>query len=213
MERRGENPRGPTQGRSRTTCFSGRLSLLAGGGKGTGTPLQPHILSAYTLQEFAAGPHKIFSNRRTAESRPTGYRKWMRRGPQGAGVSVFIADDSEAVVERLAELLRDVPRAKLLGSAGDVDSAAESILRLNPEVVILDLHMPGGSGFDMLAKVKELKPLTKIIVLTNFPFPAYRDKCLKAGADFFLDKSTDFEKIPGIIGRLGRTPHDLGNPR
>jgi DNA-binding NarL/FixJ family response regulator len=152
-------------------------------------------LSANTLQAFPSRPHKNFSSQRTGAPHQVAYGREMGRGSRRNNLKVFIVDDSGIVVERLAELLKDIPGAKLVGSAGNAVESADSILRLNPDVIILDLQMPGGSGFEVLKKVKKVRPLVKVIVLTNFPFPVYRDRCLEGGADFFLDKSAYFDKF------------------
>lgn len=117
-------------------------------------------------------------------------------------MKVFITDDSSIVVERLADLLGQIRGLELVGHAGDVPQAAQLIQKLNPDVIILDLQLPNGSGLDVLKVVKRNSPQTCVIVFTNFPYPQYRKRCLDAGANFFLDKSSDFDKIPAILGQL-----------
>jgi len=115
---------------------------------------------------------------------------------------VFIADDSTAVVERLADLLQDVPGAQLVGQAGDVPEAVRSIQKAKPDALILDLQMPGGSGLDVLRAIRTEHPRLYVLICTNYPYPQFREKCLNAGANVFLDKSTEFEKIPDILRGL-----------
>ena len=115
---------------------------------------------------------------------------------------VFIADDSFIVVERLVDILRQIRGIEVIGCASDGPRAAQSIERLDPDAVILDLQMREGSGLDVLRAVKKNSPTTTVIVLTNFTYPQYRKRCLDAGADLFLDKSTDFQKLPQILGEL-----------
>ena len=71
-------------------------------------------------------------------------------------------------------------------------------------MVILDIRMPGGSGIDVLKRVKQGEVTPMVIILTNYPYPGYRQKCLQAGADFFLDKSTEFDQIPKLFEQLKR---------
>ncbi|OLD80862.1 MAG: hypothetical protein AUF67_10425 [Acidobacteria bacterium 13_1_20CM_58_21] len=118
---------------------------------------------------------------------------------------VLIADDSPAVVERLADLLRDVPGVELAGQAGDVPEAIHCIQRLKPDAVILDLQMPGGSALDVLRAVRPDQPSLRVLICTNYPYDQYRAECLAAGANYFLDKSAEFEKIPGILSELIKT--------
>ena len=115
---------------------------------------------------------------------------------------VFIVDDSKAFVERLADLLDEVPGVELAGRANDVPGAIHSILRTNPDAIILDLQMPGGSGLEVLRTVRQSRPSLRVLVCTNYPYSQYREECLAAGANFFLDKSAEFEKIPDILRDL-----------
>jgi DNA-binding NarL/FixJ family response regulator len=118
-------------------------------------------------------------------------------------MKVFIADDSKAVVERLAELLgEEVPGAELVGHAGDAPEAVRGIQEMKPDALILDLQMPGGSGLDVLRAIRTDYPHLHVLICTNYPYPRYREECLIAGADFFLDKSAEFEKIPAILREL-----------
>jgi DNA-binding NarL/FixJ family response regulator len=59
--------------------------------------------------------------------------------------------------------------------------------------------MPDGSGIDVLQNIKQGEAAPIVIILTNYPFPGYRQKCMQAGADFFLDKSTEFDQIPKLF--------------
>ena len=117
-------------------------------------------------------------------------------------VRVFIADDSRAVVERLVDLLEDVPGAELVGQAGDVPEAVQRIQKIKPDALILDLQMPGGSGLDVLRAIRSEYPRLCVLICTNYPYPQFREQCLSAGANFFLDKSKEFEKIPAILRGL-----------
>jgi DNA-binding NarL/FixJ family response regulator len=119
-------------------------------------------------------------------------------------MKVFIVDDSRIVVERLAALLEEVPGARLVGQAGDVRAAVNGIHKTKPDAVILDLHMPGGSGLDVLRAIRADHPDVYVLICTNFPYPEYREECLAAGANLFLDKSADFEKIPAILRDLAQ---------
>jgi DNA-binding NarL/FixJ family response regulator len=121
---------------------------------------------------------------------------------KAARMKVFIVDDSSAIVERLTLLLDDVPGVELVGHASDVSQAVQRIQEAMPDAVVLDLHMPGGTGLDVLRAVRPLQPALRVLICTNYPDSEYRQKCMSAGADYFLDKSTEFEKIPAILHKL-----------
>ncbi|PYT96983.1 MAG: response regulator [Acidobacteria bacterium] len=118
---------------------------------------------------------------------------------------VFITDDSKIVVERMADLLKDVAGVEVVGQAGNALDAILSIQQTNPDAVILDLQMPGGSGLDVLRAIRRGHPGLQVLICTNYPYPQYRCECLAAGANYFLDKSADFDKIPTIFRQLIRS--------
>ncbi len=124
-------------------------------------------------------------------------------------MKVFIADDSKIVVDRLADLLRDVRGVEVAGQAGDALEAVRCIRQVNPDAVILDLQMPGGSGLDVLRAIRPDHPGLYVLICTNYAYPQFREECLSAGANYFLDKSTEFEKIPdilrGLLGKVSKT--------
>jgi DNA-binding NarL/FixJ family response regulator len=117
-------------------------------------------------------------------------------------MKVFIADDSQVLRERLHEMLSELPGVEIMGYAQDVPEALTSIKALKPDVVILDIRMPGGSGVDVLQDIKKEEKTPMVIVLTNYPYPQYRKKCMELGADFFFDKSAEFEKVTAIFKQL-----------
>ena len=117
-------------------------------------------------------------------------------------MQVFIADDSAAICERLITVITETPGVELAGQARDTTEATRLILKLRPDIVILDVRMPPGSGVDVLQTIKRLDTPPKVIVLTNYPYPQYRKRCMDAGADYFLDKSAEFEKLEPLLKRI-----------
>jgi DNA-binding NarL/FixJ family response regulator len=115
---------------------------------------------------------------------------------------VFIADDSDPVRERLIALLSEIGGAEVIGEARNYDEAVEGIRSLKPHVVILDIQMPGGSGIDVLKEIKQDSRPPVVLMLTNHASPQYRKKCAEWGADFFLDKSRQFESLAPIFINL-----------
>jgi DNA-binding NarL/FixJ family response regulator len=120
-------------------------------------------------------------------------------------MKVFIADDSALLRERLVALICDLEGMEVVGQAGDAAEALEAIRRLKPDVAVLDIRMPGGNGIQVLEAVKRQPAPPLVIMLTGFAYPQYRRKCLAAGADYFLDKTTEFERVAEVLRQLRET--------
>jgi DNA-binding NarL/FixJ family response regulator len=121
---------------------------------------------------------------------------------------VFIVDDSAIVRERLITLLAEVPNVTIAGEAEMARDAIAGIQHQRPDIVVLDISMPGGSGIQVLETVKKSQPAPVVIMLTNFDHPQYRQRCMQLGADHFLDKSSNFERVIEIV----RDFHPQGCP-
>ena len=117
-------------------------------------------------------------------------------------LKVFISDDSATVREHLVTVALDLPEIAVVGQAQDVPGSLAAIRQTRPDVVILDIRMPGGNGIKVLREVKKLNPAPRVIMFTNYAYAQYRKKCEEAGADFFLDKSTEFDKLPQVLEQV-----------
>jgi two-component system response regulator DevR len=115
---------------------------------------------------------------------------------------VFVVDDSALLREQVIGMLSEIVGIEIVGQAQYPLEAFQAICMLKPDVVILDIHLVGGSGIDVLQKIKRLDPAPIVIMLTNSPTPPYRRRCTMAGADFFLDKSSEFANVKAIIESL-----------
>lgn len=112
---------------------------------------------------------------------------------------VLIVDDSEQIRERLAALLAESTQIRIVGQAGDGMEALDAVQRLKPDTVILDIRLPGGSGIELLKEIKTRYPEMTVIMLTNYDYAFYRRQCQLLGADYFLNKTLEFEKIVDTI--------------
>lgn len=124
---------------------------------------------------------------------------------------VLIVDDSILLRERLTAMISELPGIEVIGQAENAEKAINSIRILKPDVAILDIRMPGGSGFEVLENIKNEKSTPLIIVLTNYPYPQYRKKCMDSGADFFFDKSTEFQKVIEVLKKFIKESDAKGN--
>ena len=115
---------------------------------------------------------------------------------------VFIVDDSPVVRERLTGMINELAAMQVVGHAEIAFEAIHSIRRLKPDVVVLDISMPGGSGMYVLETIKRERPCPLVIMLTNFAHEQYRKKCLQLGADHFFDKTTEFDRVIEVLRQL-----------
>jgi DNA-binding NarL/FixJ family response regulator len=126
-------------------------------------------------------------------------------------IKAFIVDDSVIVREHLVTMLTELVAVDIVGQADSVHEAIKGILTLQPDVVILDIRLLDGSGIDVLRAIKQNGSAPVVIVLTNYPYLAYRQTCLQAGADFFLDKSTEFDQIPDLFEQYKKDSVESGS--
>ena len=117
-------------------------------------------------------------------------------------LKVFIVEDSASIRERLTELMGEIDGAAVVGFADTPSDAIAGILNTRPDCVVLDYQLAGGTGVDVLHAVHPKAPSVVFVVLTNHANPQYRRLCLEAGASWFLDKSTEFRKIKGVVAGL-----------
>lgn len=118
-------------------------------------------------------------------------------------MKVFIADDSEILRELLVEKLSQLPNVNIVGEAKDVATAIQMIDRIEFNLAIYDIHMPNGSGIDLMKLTKKKYPTTKIIMMTNYSIGDYKKRSLEAGANYFFDKS-DLNAMIILIENLSK---------
>jgi DNA-binding NarL/FixJ family response regulator len=117
-------------------------------------------------------------------------------------LKVFISDDSATIRKHLVTMALDLPGMDMVGQAEDAPGSLAAIRQTRPDVVILDIRMPGGNGIEVLREVKKMNPAPRVIMFTNYAHAQYREKCVEAGADFFLDKSAEFDKLPQALEQV-----------
>ncbi len=117
-------------------------------------------------------------------------------------MKIFIVEDSALVRGRIIVMLSNMPGIRICGIAGTPEDAVRSINTLNPDVAVVDLKLYGGTGLDVIRNIRKENKQVVIIVLTNYAYPQYREKCVELGADYFFDKSVEFEKAIDTIVSL-----------
>lgn len=114
-------------------------------------------------------------------------------------MQVFLVEDSPLVRDRLIAMLGSLPGTQVLGHASDAEGAIREILAAKPDVVVLDLALAAGSGFDVLRAVHPAAPQIDFYMLSNFASYPYRQLADKLGARGFFDKTREFERVRDVI--------------
>lgn len=123
-----------------------------------------------------------------------------------APLRVFVAEDSQPIRERLALMLAESGAAES-GHAAGVEAAIRGILEQRPELVILDVQLVDGTGFDVLRAVRDQAPEVDIYLFSNFAAYPYRQLAERLGARGFFDKSTEFGLLRDVVARRAATRH------
>ncbi len=109
-------------------------------------------------------------------------------GRDGGIIRVFLVDDHEVVRRGVAEVLEDDPHLVVAGEAGSVAEALARVPAVRPDVVVLDMRLPDGSGADLCRSLRRRMPELPCLVLTSFTEPEAREAAVLAGATGFLLK-------------------------
>ena len=129
-------------------------------------------------------------------------------------VKVVIADDHEVVRRGLVSLLSG-SEVKIVGEAANGEDACRTVRKLKPDVVLLDIRMPGKDGLSALEKIRSEMPGVRVVMLSTFDNPTYIARAVAAGAhDYILKGSSRAEIIAAITGAAaGQLPARAGELR
>jgi two-component system response regulator DevR len=117
-------------------------------------------------------------------------------------LTVYIVDDSVMMRERLVDLVSNIVGVEVTGQSGNPFVALKSIKKDHPDIVILDIRLPGISGIDVLKDIKREPQAPIVIMITNYPYRQYRQGCMAAGADYFFSKINEFEMIRDTLNSI-----------
>nr|BEK71208.1 response regulator [Kitasatospora purpeofusca] len=119
-------------------------------------------------------------------------------------VRVLLVDDEELLRLAFAMILRAEPDMEPVGEAADGAAAVELARRLRPDVVLMDVRMPGTDGIEATRLLRREVPGTRVLVLTTFDLDAYAFEALRAGASGFLLKNSRPQELLGAIRDVAR---------
>lgn len=106
-------------------------------------------------------------------------------------IRVFLVDDQSMLRAAFKSLLAEDARFEVVGDCGDARTAIERVGELRPDVVLLDISMPGLSGLDALGPMRAAHPRVRILMLTHHEGDSFVDQALRGGADGYLSKDSD----------------------
>ena len=112
---------------------------------------------------------------------------------------IYLVEDSGIVRQRLEALLADLPQTRVVGHASGAREAISDILAKQPDVVLCDLNLAEGTGFDVLRALSAQAPEIDCYMLSNFATQPYRRLAAELGARDFFDKSNEFERVRDLV--------------
>ena len=99
-------------------------------------------------------------------------------------------------------MLGDIENVQIVGHAESTVDTLRLVKELTPDLVILDIRLPSESGMDILKVIKSEKQAPVVIIFTNYPYPEYKQRCHDLGADYFFDKSSEFNRMVETIRKI-----------
>lgn len=119
-------------------------------------------------------------------------------------IRVFLVEDSPHVRDLLLDFLHVPGEVEITGFADNEIESVAAILADPVDAVIVDLKLREGSGMAVIEKLRSAKliPQPKIIVFTNHPFPEIRRRAMQLGADYFFDKSAEYDSVRATLQAL-----------
>ena len=117
---------------------------------------------------------------------------------------VYLVDDQTMIRAALRSLLGDGPDLEIVGDSGDARAAVDEIGALRPDVVLLDISMPGLSGLDALPMIRKVAPDARVIMLTHHEGHAFVEQALRLGADGYVSKDSEPEELRLAIDAVRR---------
>jgi DNA-binding NarL/FixJ family response regulator len=119
-------------------------------------------------------------------------------------ISVYLVDDQAILRAAFSSLVRADDRFVVVGDSGDAREALAEIEQLRPDVVLLDITMPGLSGLDIIEPLRRSRPRTKILVLSGHEAESFVEQALRLGADGYLSKDSEPAEITLAIQAVHR---------
>jgi len=127
-----------------------------------------------------------------------------RPGPPGRPLRVLVVDDHEVVRQGLASVLDRREAFQVVAEAGSVAEALEMARRFEPDIVIMDVRLPDGSGIEACREIRAELPATKVVILTSYPDEEAVLSAIVAGASGYLLKQIRARDLVAGLEAVGR---------
>ena len=131
-------------------------------------------------------------------------------GGNGRPLRAVIVDDSPLVLKTLTSLLEEQTNIEIIGAATDGYGAVRRVLELRPDLVLMDLQLPGINGLEATRQIKARPHAPAVILVTADDTPGRREAARAAGTDGFVDKQHLFTQLSPAIRKLFAGPNRLG---
>ena len=115
--------------------------------------------------------------------------------------AILIVDDNMNFADRMIEMIRDLDNVTYINVARDYEEGYRLFEQERPDLVLLDINLPGRNGIELLKTIKKSEWKSEVIMITNHADDYYRQQCKEFGAEHFLDKTNDFGLVVGIISK------------
>jgi DNA-binding NarL/FixJ family response regulator len=125
-------------------------------------------------------------------------------------VTVLLVDDHAVVREGYRRLLEDSPSIRVVGEAGDAQSAYLAYLELRPQVTVMDIALPGASGIEALRRIRGREPQAKVLMFSMYEDPVFAARSLQAGARGYVTKAAAPEVLVDAVHTVARGEPYLG---
>lgn len=119
----------------------------------------------------------------------------MRSKPTQPVKGIYIVEDHPVFREGLVQILNHEADLTVRGEAGSAETAFKEIVRLRPDLVLVDISLPGRSGLELIRQIRAVNKEVKILVVSMHDEAVYADRALRAGADGYIMKQEDFGEI------------------
>lgn len=119
-------------------------------------------------------------------------------------MKLLIVDDSILLQERLSRMLSEIEGVELCGAASNTLEGFSKAKELKPDIITVDISMPGGGGIKLLEQLKNYNTKIIVIILTNYSYQEYKEKCYKLGADYFFSKMKEIDSFMEVITSLSK---------